>query len=200
MCIRDRYLVKYLKTYRLYEEFDTIPDNFIRLDSIGHVLDPETGLMYAMWKKGGYDHENPYDLNYDNSIDGTISDEEMETINKYWLSCESLIKDKINWSLIETAKELSLDYLDSGHRLCIYVFADDILCYSLAFSHQVNTERWPKYFTNKLNIIKNHKQLEYMVRIDRGGGILDSDKSWELHSQLELHHPDEVISCISPKK
>lgn len=39
-----------------------------------------------------------------------------------------------------------------------------------------------------------------MVRVDRDGGILDSDKSQELHSQLELHYPNEIISCISPKK
>ena len=49
--------MRYLK---LYEEYDTIPSNFIRLDSIGHVLDPEEGVIYAMWKKGGYDHENGY--------------------------------------------------------------------------------------------------------------------------------------------
>ena len=154
--------------------------------------------MYAIWKKGGYDHENPYNVAYDNAIDG-ISDEEMQIVNKYCFSCESLIKDKINWNLIETAKDLSLDYLDSGHRLCIYVFADDILCYSLAFSHEANKERWTKYFANKLNIIKNSKQLEYMVRVDRDGGILDSDESKELHSHLELHYPNEIISCITPK-
>ena len=57
--------MKYLK---LYEEHNTIPDKFIRLNSIGHVLDPEEGVIYAMWKKGGYDHENPYDVSYDVSL------------------------------------------------------------------------------------------------------------------------------------
>ena len=46
--------MRYLK---LYEEYDSIPDNFIRLDSIGHVLDPNEGLIYAIWKSHSTDFE-----------------------------------------------------------------------------------------------------------------------------------------------
>ena len=70
--------MRYLK---LYEEFNEIPSNFIRLDSIGHVLDPEEGVIYVMWEKGGYDHENPYDVKYDSQIEG-ISDEDREIVGK----------------------------------------------------------------------------------------------------------------------
>ena len=44
-----------MKYLRLYKEHNEIPDYFIDLDSIGYVLDPNTGMMYAKWKKGGYD-------------------------------------------------------------------------------------------------------------------------------------------------
>ena len=102
--------MRYLK---IYEEFDTIPSNFIRLDSIGHVLDPEEGVIYAMWKRGGYDQENPYEADGDDeSLEG-LSDEDREIVNKYLLSCEPVIKNKINWNLIQTAKDIALDYLDA---------------------------------------------------------------------------------------
>ncbi len=107
--------MRYLK---LYEEHNSIPDNFIRLDSIGHVLDPEEGVMYAMWKKGGYDYENPYKVGDDESIEG-LDDEDRQIVDKYFLSCEDITKDRINWDLIQTAKDLSLDYLDEGNQLRI---------------------------------------------------------------------------------
>ena len=107
--------MRYLK---LYEEHNSIPDNFIRLDSIGHVLDPEEGVIYALLKKGGYDSENPYEIEQDLNH---ISDEEKQIVDKYWTSCEDITKDRINWNLIQTAKDLSLEYLDEGNELRIEV-------------------------------------------------------------------------------
>jgi len=185
--------MKYLKRFKL-QEHNTAPDNFIRLDSIGHYLDPDEGLLYAMWKRGGYDHENPYDVSYDDTINN-IGDDDMKIVDRYWLSTKEIVEKKINWELIETAKDISLDYLDLGYRLCIYVFIDDILCYTQIFSHVDNSEKWPKYFTNKINTIRNSNQLEYMVRLDKNG-ILHSGNSKELHSQLELYHPTEKIKSI----
>jgi hypothetical protein len=204
--------MKYLK---LFENFGhgitSIPDNFIRLDSIGHVLDPEKGLMYAVWKNGGYDHENPYDVQGDNGIE-SISDEEKQIVDKYWLSCEDIKKDEINWKLIEMAKDLSLDYLDEGNQLRIDVVVteninraftyEDILfyVYQEVFSHNDVFKKWFKYFPSKMNVIKN-KSLSYRFNVEpkRGYSKNWGLKNWEpemtreLTSKLVEMFPGEII-------
>lgn len=167
--------MKYLK---LYEEHDTIPDNFIKLNSIGHVLDPEEGVIYAMWKKGGYDHENPYDISYDSEVEG-LSDEERDIVDKYWISIEPVVKQRINWDLVGNAKDLSLDYLDEGYYLNIQVLVEDFpefsdlfgeeegvngtrhLVYSETFSHDFNNKEYKKFFPVNTKFIKESKELVY---------------------------------------
>jgi len=211
--------MKYLK---LYENFghgiSSIPDNFIRLDSIGHVLNPEEGVMYAVWKRGGYDSENPYEI-CDNEIENSqycpyldISDEEKKIVDKYWLSCEDIKKDEINWKLIEMAKDLSLDYLDEGNELRIDVVVteninraftyEDILfyVYQEVFSHNDVFKKWFKYFPSKMNVIKN-KSLSYRFNVEpkRGYSKNWGLKAWEPEMTIELTSkliemfPNEII-------
>lgn len=190
--------MKYLK---LYEEHDSIPDNFIRLNSIGSVLDPEKGLMYSMWKKGGYDSENPYELDDANGLEH-ISDEEKQIVDKYLLSCENFIKSKINWKLIQMAKDLSLDYLDEHNELIIKVIASETKTYNKEghrsgrditfdvykeiFSHLEDTIIWEKYFPNKMNIVKNGFLAYHFTiqpqRESKNWGI----KAWEPEMTREL--------------
>lgn len=178
--------MRYLK---LYEEFDEIPSNFIRLDSIGHVLDPEEGVIYAMWKKGGYDHENPYEIDDGNLVhDGEdqyadgLSNEDMSVIDKYLLSCEPVVKDKINFDLMQTAKEISLDFLDDGYTLVSQVLIEsdekdedsdedssifnfiDYLVYSEMFSHRFTIEtekKYSRFFSNRMKVVKSKSDLIY---------------------------------------
>ena len=180
--------MRYLK---IYEEYDSIPDNFIRLDSIGHVLDPNEGLIYAIWKKGGYDHENGYDVD-EHEVQG-LSDEDREVLDKYWLSVEPFIKDKINFDLIETTKELALDYLDDGCRLIIYSFISDILVYTEIFEHSGKSIKYPKYFKNKLDIITESDSVSYIIRLDSRKYFYLSDESKELSSMVKEYFPAEKI-------
>jgi hypothetical protein len=201
--------MKYLK---LFENFghgiSLIPDNFIRLDSIGHVLDPEKGLMYAIWKRGGYNHENPYEVEYDNGIEN-ISDEEKKIVDKYWLSCEDVVKTKINWKLIQMAKDLSLDYLDEGNELKIKVITTEtkthlmignkIFVYNEIFSHEEDNITWNKYFPNKMNIVKNgFLTYEFTIQPQResknwGIKAWEPEMTRELSSKLIEMFPDETI-------
>ena len=194
--------MRYLKLYENFEQgISSIPDNFIRLDSIGHVLDPEKGLMYAVWKNGGYDHENPYDVQGDNGIE-SISDEEKQIVDKYWLSCENFIKNKINWELIQMAKDLSLDYLDENNELIIRVMSSETKTYNKEghrsgrditfdvykeiFSHEENNIIWNKYFPNKMSIIENGFLAYHFTiqpqRESKNWGI----KAWEPEMTREL--------------
>ena len=214
--------MKYLK---LFENFghgiSLIPDNFIRLDSIGHVLDPEKGLMYAVWKNGGYDIENPYEVEYDNGIEN-ISDEEKKIVDKFWLSCEDVVKTNINWKLIQMTKDLSLDYLDEGNELKIKVIAtetktqlfkrfrnqklrsrlmidDRIFVYNEIFSHEEDNIIWNKYFPNKMNIVKNgFLTYEFTIQPQResknwGIKAWEPEMTRELSSKLIEMFPDETI-------
>ncbi len=184
--------MRYLK---IYEEFNEIPSNFVRLDSIGHVLDPNEGLIYAMWKKGGYDKENPYEAGDDESLDG-LSDEDKEIVDKYLLSVDPFVMDKINFDLIERAKDLSLDYLDGGMRLIVYVFISEILVYTEIFSHDRESVSYPKYFKNRLDIIKGSSSVSYVIRLDDSKYYYQSDSSKELTSKLGEYFPDEKIVTI----
>ncbi len=183
--------MRYLK---IYEEFSAIPDDFVILDSIGHVLDPNEGLIYAIWKKGGYDHENGYDVD-EVEVQG-LSDEDRVVLDKYWLSVESLVKDKINFDLVETTKELALDYLDEGDRLIIYTFISDILVYTEIFSHDVESVSYSKYFKNRLDIIKSSDDVKYVIRLDDKKYYFQSEKTKELSSLVKEYFPTEKIDSI----
>jgi len=180
--------MRYLK---IYEEFNEIPNNFVRLDSIGHVLDPNEGFIYPLLKRGGYDKENPYDVDEHEVQD--LSDEDRDLLDKYWLSVESLVKDKINFDLIETTKELALDYLDEGDRLIIYAFISDILVYTEIFSHDVESVKYPKYFKNRLDIINSSDDINYIIRLDDKKYYFQSEKSKELSSLVKEYFPTEKV-------
>ena len=213
----DSGLINESKEVKLFENFNLkrfrVPDNFIRLDSIGHVLDPEKGLMYAVWKNGRYDIENPYEVEYDNGIEN-ISDEEKQIVDKFWLSCEDIKKDEINWKLIEMAKDLSLDYLDEHNELIIKVIAtetktqlfkrrlmidDRIFVYNEIFSHEEDNITWNKYFPNKMNIVKNgFLTYEFTIQPQResknwGIKAWEPEMTRELSSKLIEMFPDETI-------
>jgi hypothetical protein len=206
--------MKYLK---IYEDFGTIPDNFIRLDSISYVLDPQEGVIYAMLKNGGYEHDAPWEVIYDDLVD--VSDEDMEIINKYFLSCQPVIETKINWELIQTAKDVSLDYLDEKHGLFLaiqtFVKSDEkkptvgflpdnsgdfinYLVYSCIFSHSSNTKEYTRFFPKKMEIVKSKsEEIGYCFWFASSKGERDLEyidsSNGEIFDRLSGMFPDEYI-------
>jgi hypothetical protein len=202
--------MKYLKLYEEFEEFSEpayyeIPSNFVRLDSIGHVLDPEEGVIYAMWKKGGYDHENPYEVGDDESLEG-VSDEDREIVDKYLLSCESFVKDKINWDLIQTAKDIALDYLDEIYDLAlvsqVLIESDekdeddfiDYLVYSELFSHSYDKKEFQKWFPKRMKAVKSKSELIYRFWfVGKHGDNKIDEFNKEIFDRLKGMFPEENI-------
>lgn len=209
--------MRYLK---LYEEYDTIPTNFIRLNSIGHVLDPEEGIIYAMWKRGGYDHENGYEIDDDGEYADGLSDEDIDVVSNLMSSCEPFFRDRINFDLMQTAEEISLDYLDDGYTLVSQVLIEsdekdeesgdfiDYLVYSGIFSHQFSGEnKYSRFFSKKMKVVKSKSDLIYRfwfinsrpkyVQID--GKWYDEGKkkidefNKEIFDRLKGMFPDENI-------
>ena len=190
--------MKYLK---LFLEHSEIPDYFIDLDSVGYVLDPNTGMMYAKWRKGGYDHENGYEVDFDDTIEGVSPEEELE-LSKWWKSCEDTVGNKINWQMINMAKDLSLDYLDEGLELSIQILASKfsgeqkINVYYEQFSHKSNYIKWYKYFPEKMKIVTGGLlQYRFMLRETTSGKPVSRCQMYnsELYDQLSEIYKNETI-------
>jgi hypothetical protein len=193
--------MRYLK---LFLEHNETPSHFIDLDSIGYVLDPNTGMMYAKWKKGGYDHENGYEVDFDDTIEGVSPEEELE-LSKWWKSCEEMVGDKINWDMINVAKDLSLDYLDEGLDLNIQVLASitryhqngyKIQVYYEGFSHNSSTQKWYKYFPEKMKIVTDGVlQYRFSLRETKSGNPVSRCElyNYELSQKLSEIYKSELI-------
>lgn len=190
-----------MKYLRLYKEHNEIPDYFIDLESIGYVLDPYKGLMYPKWKAGGYDHQNGYEVDFDGEIEG-VSDREKSELGKWWKSCEEVVGDKINWDMINMAKDLSLDYLDEGLELNILVLASrwsgsgKLQVYYEGFSHNVNTKKWYKYFPEKMEIVTDGVlHYRFNLRETKSGNPVSRCQLYnhELYSQLSEIYQNEII-------
>ena len=190
--------MRYLK---LFLEHSEVPSYFIDLDSVGYVLDPNTGFMYAKWKKGGYDHENGYEVDFDDTIEGVSPEEELE-LSKWWKSCEEMVGDKINWQMINMAKDLSLDYLDKGLELSIQVIASitpaagKIQVYYEHFSHKSNSTKWYKYFPEKMKIVTDGVlQYRFSLRETNSGNPVSRCElyNYELSQKLSEIYKSELI-------
>ena len=198
--------MKYLK---LFLEHNEIPSHFIDLYSIGYVLDPNTGIMYAKWTKAGYDQvvysaEKGYELDFDGTIPGVSPEEELE-LSKWWKSCEEMVGDKINWDMINVAKDLSLDYLDEGLDLNIQVLASitryhqngyKIQVYYEEFSHNSSTQKWYKYFPEKMKIVTDGVlQYRFSLRETKSGNPTSRCElyNYELSQKLSEIYKSELI-------
>ena len=169
--------MKYLK---LFEEATNVPDYFVELESINHYLDPKSGVIYPILKSGGYDERNDFDLEAftsgfeDTQIPGdaptgNISDEDQMIIDQYRQSTEKYFKDKINWDLIDLAKERSLEIIDNGGRLLISVSAQvstnsSFFIYYEDMTHTKPKQSWNMYFEDSMSILSNYTgELIYNV-------------------------------------
>jgi hypothetical protein len=180
-----------------------------------------------MWKKGGYDHENGYEIDDGNLVhDGEdqyadgLSNEDISVIDKYLLSCEPVVKDKINFDLMQTAKEISLDFLDDGYTLVSQVLIEsdekdedsdedssifnfiDYLVYSEMFSHRFTIEtekKYSRFFSNRMKVVKSKSDLIYRFWLapdySRFKGTANelNEFNKEIFDRLKGMFPDENI-------
>jgi hypothetical protein len=192
--------MNYLK---LYEDWK-MSDEYIRLDSIGYLLDPNKGVAYQLNDDGSYDMDEPYDLDnadYFNYILDDLSDEERELVDKYSLSCKEFVKSRINFDLIESAKDISLDYLDRNWTLSAQVFSNffdeydrKLLIYNNIFNHRMNMREYSYFFKNNMDKIKKSNNISY-----RFWYIPDtsySQKTPEEQKEIDLANED-LLSILS---
>lgn len=199
-------VVFYSSINRVIEKVDKIvesteiPDHFIDLRSIGYVLDPYKGVMYAKWKAGGYDEKNPYEVDFDNSIEGLNTEETLE-VEKWWKSCEEW-SHRVNFSLIKTAEDLALEWIDKGLSFSVLVIASrwsgsgKLQVYYLNISSEGDSEKWYRYFPEKMEIVERGLiQYKFTVRETKPGMPVSMCELYnsELRSKLSEMFPQEVI-------
>lgn len=176
-----------------------IPENFIDLNSIGYVLDPYKGVMYAKWKAGGYDEKNPYEVDFDDSIEGLNSEETLE-VEKWWKSCEEW-SHRVNFSLIKTAEDLALEWIDKGLSFSVLVIASrwsgsgKLQVYYLNISSEGDSEKWYRYFPEKMEIVKTGLiQYKFTLKTAPGRPVSGCELyNSELRGKLSEMFPQEVI-------
>lgn len=169
----------YLKKFDSYTfTYPKIPNDWIKLDSIGYVVNPQNGISYPMMRKDNtYEVDNPHEAEVDGYNE--ISQDDLDLLKDVWVSTDKIIKNKINFNIIETLKDLSLDYVDDGMMLSCRVFCDEfklgsympIPVYYESLTKDKNHKHYAKYFLHKTNLIKSSTKMLY------GFDILDWETS-----------------------
>ena len=103
--------MKYLKKYKQLLERKGIPSDFIILNSIGHVLDPDSGEMYAIFNGGKeYDSENPYE--FDAEAAESLYDEELIELEKHITDGDDIFNKRVDSDLIDSVDDILIGIID----------------------------------------------------------------------------------------
>ncbi len=186
--------MRYLTKYKRFNEAKT-PHNFIELKSIGYVLDPDKGVLYATLYGGSYDDGNGHSVGDDYREYIGISDEDIEIIETYYNSTEELAKQNIDWELINSIKELALDYLDNDYKLNIVVTAKMIRVYNEFYSHLETESDYNRYFTeewNKFLDVNKPENYYYTVRLLKPFSIMGSGRAYAFDREAGTEFVDEL--------
>lgn len=141
-----------------------MPDNLIELISYNLYLNVDSGKIYNStledWKEG-------FELDFSEYEDKiTLSEEDIELVNKYYRSCEAVVKNNINYDFIESAYDLSVSegLLDDGYKLRILVRPEGF--YTLLKYTGSNLEEdyeYERFFPDDLKKIESFNDLNYFL-------------------------------------
>ena len=165
--------MRYLKRFNESSNHDykKIPGNWIKLNSIGYVLDPYTGHSFPMHRDGTYDQYELFDSQSEDFH--SLSEEDQEIVNKYLKSSEPLLKDKINFELIDTLKDLAIDYIDEGMFLYINVISisnqptREFNVYYECFNRNKTYKEFSRFYKHDMDLL-NPDNLKYRFRVTNG--------------------------------
>jgi len=153
-----KYLKKYSKVFEWKSE--PIPDNFIELQSIGHVLDPDTGRVYAILTRGGYDIENPYWVEDEM---GNLSDEDINTVYKYITYSKDVID--VDDELLGNIKDFLLDLTDNSYKVSVGIEANTVHVLTKSFGRDRDWYHYVDLFPKFLKMVKGSDKYTYSINI-----------------------------------
>ena len=173
-----------------------IPENFEELKSVGIYLNTDTGKIYNAileddWVNGfGLDFSE-----YQYSI--TLSKEDQELVDKYYRSCEEVVKNKINYDFIDSTYELcvSEEVFDNHYDLRILVKKgnDNLLKYTA--SNSVEDYEYEKFFGDELKEIADADDFNYLFFFvgDGNEDVITHEVMFRIEKLLKEMYPDLSI-------
>ena len=176
-----------------------IPENFEELKSVGIYLNTDTGKIFNAILKD--DWVNGFGLDFSEYEDGfSLSKEDKELVDKYYKSCESVLKSKINYDFIDSAYDLCLseEVLDNYYQLRILVKMVDITLLKYTASNSGEEYEYEKFFGNDLKEIESASASDfnyYLLFIGDGNkDVITHKVISRIQNLLKEMYPDLSIN------
>ena len=188
---------KYLQFIK--DNKQTLPDTFYHLKSANLLLDVENGRIYNATKddyKDGFDL--PFKEYYDTFIN-TLSKEDKVVIDKYYISCESIVKPKLDMDLIEDIFDLSVseELFDHYYFLNINVNLKDnpnLPVFSFYGDSKEKKYNYDKLFKNQLDKIEKSNESDYNYQV-----VINIDGLTEEKAVKSIRRIKDIILDMYPE-
>lgn len=174
-----------------------IPENFEELKSVGIYLNTDTGKIYNAILKD--DWVNGFGLDFSEYEDGfSLSKEDQELVDKYYKSCESVLKSKINYDFIDSAYELCVSegVFDNYYTLRILVKMVDTTLLKYTASNSGEEYEYEKFFGNDLKEIESASDFNYYLLFigDGNKDVITHKVISRIENLLKEMYPDLSIN------
>lgn len=177
-----------------------IPENFEELKSVGIYLNTDNGKIFNAILKD--DWLNGFGLEFSEYENGfSLSKEDKELVDKYYKSCESVLKSKINYDFIDSAYELCVSegVFDNYYTLRILVKLDDSFLHPLlkyTASNSGEEYEYDKFFGNDLKEIESASDFQYYFSFigDGNKDVITNKVISRIESELKKMYPDLNIN------
>jgi len=174
-----------------------IPENFEELKSVGIYLNTDTGKIYNAILKD--DWVNGFGLDFSEYEDGfSLSKEDKELVDKYYRSCEEVVKDKINYDFIDSAYELCVSegVFDNYYTLRILVKMVDTTLLKYTASNSGEEYEYEKFFGNDLKEIESASDFNYYLLFigDGNKDVITHKVISRIENLLKEMYPDLSIN------
>lgn len=174
-----------------------IPENFEELKSVGIYLNTDTGKIFNAILKD--DWVNGFGLDFSEYEDGfSLSKEDQELVDKYYKSCESVLKSKINYDFIDSAYELCVSegVFDNYYTLRILVKMVDTTLLKYTASNSGEEYEYEKFFGNDLKEIESASDFNYYLLFigDGNKDVITHKVISRIENLLKEMYPDLSIN------
>ena len=174
-----------------------IPENFEELKSVGIYLNTDTGKIFNAILKD--DWVNGFGLDFSEYEDGfSLSKEDKELVDKYYISCESVLKSKINYDFIDSAYELCVSegVFDNYYTLRILVKMVDTTLLKYTASNSGEEYEYEKFFGNDLKEIESASDFNYYLLFigDGNKDVITHKVISRIENLLKEMYPDLSIN------
>ena len=174
-----------------------IPENFEELKSVGIYLNTDNGKIFNAILKD--DWVNGFGLDFSEYEDGfSLSKEDKELVDKYYISCESVLKSKINYDFIDSAYELCVSegVFDNYYQLRILVKMVDTTLLKYTASNSGEEYEYEKFFGNDLKEIESASDFNYYLLFigDGNKDVITHEVISRIEESLKKMYPDLSIN------